>query len=79
MGEVVIVNCYLIQVQDLKSTLVKSRGLSSGDVTTEFKYKNKVVNFKVDTESNVFPSLYFFFFFSIYEFENIAFSTSVSN
>ncbi|XP_014503813.1 mitochondrial outer membrane protein porin 2 [Vigna radiata var. radiata] len=38
---------------DLKSTLVKSRGLSSGDVTAEFKYKNKVVNFKVDTESNV--------------------------
>ncbi|CAJ1972817.1 unnamed protein product [Sphenostylis stenocarpa] len=38
---------------DLKSTLVKSRGLSSGDVTTEYKYKNKVVNFKVDTESSV--------------------------
>ncbi|QCD99026.1 mitochondrial outer membrane protein porin 2-like isoform X2 [Vigna unguiculata] len=38
---------------DLKSTLVKSRGLSSGDVTAEFKYKNKVVNFKVDTDSNV--------------------------
>ncbi|ESW32902.1 hypothetical protein PHAVU_001G027200 [Phaseolus vulgaris] len=42
---------------DLKSTLVKSRGLSSGDVTTEFKYKNKVVNFKVDTESNVLTTL----------------------
>eukprot|EP00256_Glycine_max_P055561 XP_014622765.1 mitochondrial outer membrane protein porin 5 isoform X5 [Glycine max] len=38
---------------DLKSTLVKSRGLSSGDVAAEFKYKNKAVNVKVDTESNV--------------------------
>ncbi|KAH1119838.1 hypothetical protein GYH30_048275 [Glycine max] len=38
---------------DLKSTLVKSRGLSSGDVAAAFKYKNKAVNVKVDTESNV--------------------------
>lgn len=60
-----IVNCYVTQIQDLKSTLVKSRGLSSGDVTAEFKYKNKVVNFKVDTESNVFPSLFLSIFSSI--------------
>ncbi|XP_061355689.1 mitochondrial outer membrane protein porin 2-like [Gastrolobium bilobum] len=38
---------------DLNSTLVKSRGLSSGDVAAEFKYKNKTVHVKVDTESNV--------------------------
>ncbi|XP_020233800.1 mitochondrial outer membrane protein porin 2 [Cajanus cajan] len=38
---------------DLNSTLVKSRGLSSGDVAAEFKYNNKAVNVKVDTESNV--------------------------
>ncbi|KAJ1404445.1 Porin, eukaryotic type [Sesbania bispinosa] len=38
---------------DLKSTLVKSRGLSSGDVAAEFKLKNKAIHVKVDTESSV--------------------------
>ncbi|XP_027333096.1 mitochondrial outer membrane protein porin 2-like [Abrus precatorius] len=38
---------------ELNSTLLKSRGLSCGDVCAEFKYKNKTVNVKVDTESNV--------------------------
>ncbi|MED6121536.1 hypothetical protein PIB30_031192 [Stylosanthes scabra] len=39
---------------DLSSTLVKSRGLSSGNVAALFKYKDKtVVDVKVDTESSV--------------------------
>ncbi|KAE9588465.1 hypothetical protein Lal_00002802 [Lupinus albus] len=38
---------------DLNTTLVKSRGLSSGDVSTKFKYKNNTVHVKVDTESSV--------------------------
>ena len=38
---------------DLNSTLVKSRGLSSGEVATQFKKNNKTFNFKVDTESSV--------------------------
>ncbi|KAL2318462.1 hypothetical protein Fmac_032338 [Flemingia macrophylla] len=44
---------------DLNSTLVKSRGLSSGDVAAEFKYNNKSVNVKVDTESNVLTTFTF--------------------
>ncbi|XP_004498999.1 mitochondrial outer membrane protein porin 2-like [Cicer arietinum] len=38
---------------DLNSSLVKSRGLSSGDVAAQFKHKNKTVHFKVNTESSV--------------------------
>ncbi|KEH40016.1 putative Porin domain-containing protein [Medicago truncatula] len=38
---------------DLNSTLLKSRGLSSGDVAAQFKHNNKTLHFKVDTDSTV--------------------------
>ncbi|WJX15968.1 hypothetical protein P8452_06055 [Trifolium repens] len=38
---------------DLNSTLLKSRGLSSGDVVAQIKHNNKTIHFKVDTESSV--------------------------
>ena len=60
--------------------MVKSRGLSSGDVAAEFKYKNKAVNVKVDTESNVLIYLSFFplYLLPFHIFETIMFSASVS-
>jgi hypothetical protein len=39
--------------QALTSTAVKKGGLSTGDVAAQYKYKNVVVDVKVDTESNV--------------------------
>ncbi|KAI5393279.1 mitochondrial outer membrane protein porin 2 [Lathyrus oleraceus] len=38
---------------DLNSTLLKSRGLSSGDVAAQINNKNNTLLFKVDTESSV--------------------------
>ncbi|KAI5442929.1 hypothetical protein KIW84_011820 [Lathyrus oleraceus] len=38
---------------DLHSTLLKSRGLSSGDVAAQINHKNNTLIFKVDTESSV--------------------------
>ncbi|KAA8522597.1 hypothetical protein F0562_013042 [Nyssa sinensis] len=37
----------------LTSTAVKKGGLSTGDVATQYKYKNYVIDVKVDTESNI--------------------------
>lgn len=37
----------------LTSTAVKKGGLSTGDIATQYKYKNVVVDVKVDTESNI--------------------------
>ncbi|KAM1091386.1 hypothetical protein FF1_018880 [Malus domestica] len=37
----------------LTSTAVKKGGLSIGDILTQYKYKNTVVDVKVDTESNI--------------------------
>ncbi|CAL5185914.1 unnamed protein product [Lathyrus oleraceus] len=38
---------------NLHSTLLKSRGLSSGDVAAQINHKNNTLLFKVDTESSV--------------------------
>ncbi|XP_050897494.1 mitochondrial outer membrane protein porin 2-like [Lathyrus oleraceus] len=38
---------------DLHSTLLKSRGLSSGDVAAQINHKKNTLLFKVDTESSV--------------------------
>ncbi|GMH06358.1 hypothetical protein Nepgr_008198 [Nepenthes gracilis] len=37
----------------LTSTAVKKGGLSTGDVTAQYKYRNTVIDVKVDTESNI--------------------------
>jgi len=51
---VAIVNLLLLIIfQDLNSTLLKSRGLSSGDAVAQFKHDNKTLHFKVDTDSTV--------------------------
>ncbi|OVA09375.1 Eukaryotic porin/Tom40 [Macleaya cordata] len=43
----------------LTSTAVKKAGLSTGDVAAQYKYKNTVVDIKVDTESNISTTLTF--------------------
>lgn len=43
----------------LTSTAVKKGGLSNGDVAAQYKYKNVVVDVKVDTESNIATTLTF--------------------
>jgi len=43
----------------LTSTAVKKGGLSTGDVATQFKYKNTVVDVKVDTDSNISTTITF--------------------
>lgn len=40
-------------VQALTSTAVKKGGLSTGDVGALYKYKNTLIDVKVDTGSNV--------------------------
>lgn len=37
----------------ITSTAVKRGGLSTGDIATNYKYKNNVIDVKVDTESNI--------------------------
>ncbi|PSS30695.1 Eukaryotic porin/Tom40 protein [Actinidia chinensis var. chinensis] len=41
----------------LTSTALKKGGLSTGDVAAQYKYKNTVVDVKVDTESNISTTL----------------------
>ncbi|XP_018817375.1 mitochondrial outer membrane protein porin 2-like [Juglans regia] len=41
----------------LTSTAVKKGGLSTGDVASQFKFRNAVVDVKVDTESNISTTL----------------------
>ncbi|KAG2724161.1 hypothetical protein I3843_01G005300 [Carya illinoinensis] len=43
----------------LTSTAVKKGGLSTGDVATQFKYKNTVIDVKVDTDSNISTTITF--------------------
>ncbi|MCL7038230.1 hypothetical protein MKW94_005772, partial [Papaver nudicaule] len=43
----------------LSSTAVKKGGLSSGDVAALYKYKNTIIDVKVDTESNILTTLTF--------------------
>lgn len=44
---------FLPKLQAITSTAVKKGGLSTGDVGAVYKYKNTVIDVKVDTESNV--------------------------
>ncbi|KAL1812563.1 hypothetical protein DCAR_0624800 [Daucus carota subsp. sativus] len=41
----------------LTSTAVKKGGLSAGDVAAQYKYKNTLVDVKLDTESNIATTL----------------------
>ncbi|XP_047318901.1 mitochondrial outer membrane protein porin 2-like [Impatiens glandulifera] len=41
----------------ITSTAVKKGGLSTGDVAAQYKYKNTLVDVKVDTESNISTTL----------------------
>ncbi|KAF8410221.1 hypothetical protein HHK36_002744 [Tetracentron sinense] len=41
----------------LTSTAVKKGGLSTGDVAAQYKYKNTLIDVKVDTESNISTTL----------------------
>jgi hypothetical protein len=54
----------LLIFQGLTSTAVKKGGLYSLDVNAVYKYKNTLVDVKLDTQSNVsdveFPVFYFF-------------------
>ncbi|XP_026391508.1 mitochondrial outer membrane protein porin 2-like [Papaver somniferum] len=43
----------------LSSTAVKKGGLSTGDVAAQYKYKNTIIDVKVDTESNILTTLTF--------------------
>ncbi|KAF7809921.1 mitochondrial outer membrane protein porin 2 [Senna tora] len=43
----------------LASTAVKKGGLSTGDVAAQYKHKNTIVDFKVDTESKISTTLTF--------------------
>ncbi|XP_047336361.1 mitochondrial outer membrane protein porin 2-like [Impatiens glandulifera] len=43
----------------ITSTAVKKGGLSTGDVAAQYKYKNTLVDIKVDTESNISTTLTF--------------------
>ncbi|XP_077233810.1 mitochondrial outer membrane protein porin 2-like [Tasmannia lanceolata] len=43
----------------LTSTAVKKGGLSTGDIAVQYKYKNSIIDVKVDTESNVSTTLTF--------------------
>ena len=44
---------FMYIVQAVTSTAVKKGGLYSLDVASAYKYKNNLVDVKVDTESNV--------------------------
>ncbi|KAJ4963424.1 hypothetical protein NE237_023363 [Protea cynaroides] len=50
---------YSVNGLALASTAVKRGGLSTGDVATQFKYNNALVDIKVDTESNVSTTITF--------------------
>ncbi|XP_042507183.1 mitochondrial outer membrane protein porin 2-like [Macadamia integrifolia] len=43
----------------ITSTAVKKGGLSTGDVATQCKYKNALIDLKLDTESNVSTTIIF--------------------
>ncbi|OUZ99558.1 Eukaryotic porin/Tom40 [Macleaya cordata] len=43
----------------LTSTAVKKAGLSTGDLAAQYKYKNTLIDVKVDTESNISTTLTF--------------------
>lgn len=43
----------LLSWQILTSTALKKRGLSTGEVAAKYKYKNLLIDVKVDTESKV--------------------------
>ncbi|KAM7507195.1 hypothetical protein LguiA_017648 [Lonicera macranthoides] len=43
----------------LTSTALKKGGLSTGDVAAQYKYKNTLIDVKVDTESNILTTLTF--------------------
>ncbi|KAJ8641338.1 hypothetical protein MRB53_018032 [Persea americana] len=43
----------------LISTAVKKGGLSTGDIAVQYKYKNHIIDVKVDTESNISSTLIF--------------------
>ncbi|GAB2259949.1 hypothetical protein Droror1_Dr00010804 [Drosera rotundifolia] len=41
---------------EFTSTAIKKGGLSTGDIAAKYKYKNTLVDVKVDTESNIFTT-----------------------
>ncbi|GAB2282708.1 Voltage-dependent anion-selective channel protein 2 [Dionaea muscipula] len=41
----------------LTSTAVKEGGLSTGAITAQYKYKNTLIDVKVDTESNIYTTI----------------------
>lgn len=63
----VVITCELLITlpsQILTSTAVKKGSLSTSDLAAKYKYKNVLIDVKVDTESNVGRS-----FFTIISFE----------
>ncbi|KAB2082760.1 hypothetical protein ES319_A05G219000v1 [Gossypium barbadense] len=46
-----------LHLQALVSNIVNKGGLSSGDVAAQYKHQNAVVDFKLDTESNILTTL----------------------
>lgn len=48
-----------LHLQALASNIVNKGGLSSGDVAAQYKHQNAVVDFKLDTESNVVANIIF--------------------
>eukprot|EP00262_Sarcandra_glabra_P005229 TRINITY_DN1660_c0_g1_i1.p1 TRINITY_DN1660_c0_g1~~TRINITY_DN1660_c0_g1_i1.p1 ORF type:complete len:277 (-),score=50.14 TRINITY_DN1660_c0_g1_i1:244-1074(-) len=47
------VSSYTYSGVGVASTAVKKGGLSTGDISAQYKYKNTTINVKVDTESNI--------------------------
>ncbi|KAL9263702.1 Mitochondrial outer membrane protein porin 2-like protein, partial [Drosera capensis] len=41
---------------EFTSTAIKKGGLSTGDIAVKYKYKNTLVDVKVDTKSNIFTT-----------------------
>ncbi|KAL9273729.1 Mitochondrial outer membrane protein porin 2-like protein [Drosera capensis] len=46
----------ILFIQEFTSTAIKKGGLSTGDIAVKYKYKNTLVDVKVDTKSNIFTT-----------------------